>query len=275
MTSLHHHISDGGTGDGGLPLLLGPSLGTSLAVWEPQLPALAAGRPVLRWDLPGHGGSAAGLVPDDGTATVAGLAALVLRLADDRGWERFAYAGISLGGAVGLHLAVHHPERLGALALLCSSAVFADGAAWRERAASVRADGTGPLVAPSTGRWFSRPATAAGPLGTRLLDDLRTADPAGYAACCDALATYDLRAELPRVAAPTLVVAGRDDQATPLSHARELADGIPGASLLEIAHAGHLVGVERPRAVSAALRAHFAPASGAPGPVPDERAGRN
>ncbi|MFE7120986.1 alpha/beta fold hydrolase, partial [Streptomyces sp. NPDC057654] len=208
---------------------------------------------------PGHGGSAAGLLPGDGAATVADLAALVLRLADDRGWDRFAYAGISLGGAVGLHLAVHHPDRVAALALLCSSAVFGDAAAWHERAASVRAEGTGHLVGPSAGRWFSRPSTAAGPLGTGLLDDLRTADPAGYAACCDALAAYDLRAELHRVTAPTLVLAGRDDQATPPSHARELADGIPGASLLEIAHAGHLAGLERPRTVSAALRAHFAP----------------
>ncbi|MEV0265639.1 alpha/beta fold hydrolase [Streptomyces sp. NPDC050617] len=265
MTSLHHKVT--GDSDGGTPLLLGPSLGTSLAVWEPQLPALDPGRRVLRWDLPGHGGSAAGLLPGDGTATVADLAALVLRLADDRGWDRFAYAGISLGGAVGLHLAVHRPDRVAALALLCSSAVFADAAAWRERAASVRAGGTGHLVGPSAGRWFSRPSTAARPPGAGLLDDLRTADPTGYAACCDALAGYDLRAELPRVTAPTLILAGRDDQATPPSHARELADGIPGASLLEIAHAGHLAGLERPRTVSAALRAHFAPGSYAPGPA--------
>ncbi|MGO4428812.1 alpha/beta fold hydrolase, partial [Streptomyces sp. MCAF7] len=122
--------------------MLGPSIGTSLAVWEPQLPALARTHRVLRWDLPGHGRSPAGLLPSDGSATVGGLATLVLRLADAQGWERFAYAGISIGGAVGLYLATHHPERVESLAVICSSARFGEPAAWRERAALVRAEGT-------------------------------------------------------------------------------------------------------------------------------------
>ena len=91
------------------PLMLGPSIGTSQAVWEPQLPALALTHRNLRWDLPGHGGSPADALPTDGSATIADLAALVLDLADTHNWERFAYAGISIGGAVGLHLAAHHP----------------------------------------------------------------------------------------------------------------------------------------------------------------------
>ncbi|MES4901799.1 MULTISPECIES: 4-carboxymuconolactone decarboxylase [unclassified Streptomyces] len=256
MTDLPHHLLDGPAT--APPLILGPSVGTSLAVWEPQLPALARTHRVLRWDLPGHGRSPAQLLPSDGSATVGDLAALVLRLADAQGWERFAYAGISIGGAVGLHLAAHHPERVASLAVICSSARFGEPAAWRERAALVRAEGTEAMVASRPGTWFSH-RFAASPRAVALLEDLRACDRAGYAACCDALAAYDLRPALPSVeGVPTLVVAGRDDPATPPAHAREIADAVPGASLLEVAGAAHLAGVERPEPVTAALLAHFA-----------------
>ncbi len=266
MTSpvLHHRVD--GAPDGP-PLLLGPSLGTSLAVWEPQVAALARRHRVVRWDLPGHGGSPADLLPaalSEGGTTVADLGRLVLGLADSLRIERFAYAGISLGGAVGLWLAIHHPQRVGSLALVCSSAHFGEPEPWRERAALVRKAGTEPLTATAPARWFT-PGFGAGAgagAGAGLVEDLRAADPAAYAACCDALAAYDLRSELHRVAAPTLVVAGRDDPATPPAHARELADGIPGASLTEVAGAAHLAGVEKPGPVLAALLEQLA---GSPG----------
>ncbi|WP_413809603.1 4-carboxymuconolactone decarboxylase [Streptomyces sp. OE57] len=248
----HHNLTGPPTAP---PLILGPSLGTSLAVWEPQLTPLARGHRVLRWDLPGHGGSPTTLLPSDGSATIDDLAALVLRLADDQGWERFAYAGISIGAAVGLHLAAHHPERISRLSVVCSSARFGDPAVWRERAALVRAEGTEAMVASRPGTWFSRDF-ARTPVGAALIEDLRATDRAGYAACCDALAAYDMTADLEKITAPTLVVAGRDDPATPPSHARRIADAVPGASLLEVAGAAHLAGVERPEAVTGALLAH-------------------
>ncbi|MFJ2200459.1 3-oxoadipate enol-lactonase [Streptomyces violaceusniger] len=250
----HHDLAGPPTAP---PLILGPSIGTSLAVWEPQLPALSRAHRVLRWDLPGHGGSPAALLPADGSATIDALAALVLRLADDQGWERFAYAGISIGGAVGLHLAAHHPDRVSRLSVVCSSARFGDPAVWRERAALVRAEGTEAMVASRPGTWFSH-RFAQSPVGAALIEDLRATDRAGYAACCDVLAAYDMTADLEKITAPTLVVAGRDDPATPPAHARRIADAVPGASLLEIAGAAHLAGVERPEAVTAALLAHLA-----------------
>jgi 3-oxoadipate enol-lactonase/4-carboxymuconolactone decarboxylase len=258
---LHHRVDGSGT-----PLILGPSLGTSLAVWDPQVPALARRHRLIRYDLPGHGGSAATLLPHDGTATVAVLADAVLALADHLGLRTFAYAGISLGGAVGLHLAVHHPERLDALALVCSSAVFDDAAAWSARAKLVRAEGTEAMVAGRPGVWYSAAFAGTSPRAAALIEDLRATDPAAYAACCDALAGYDLRDALPTVTAPTLVVAGRDDPATGPAHAREIADAIVGSSLLEVPGAAHLAGVERPEPVTAALAAHFGP----PGPADDD-----
>lgn len=241
-------------------LILGPSLGTSLAVWDGPAAALARHHRVVRWDLPGHGRSPAGLLSEG--ATVADLADLVLAVADRLELTRFAHAGISLGGAVGAHLAVHHPERISSLALVCSSARFGEPEAWRERAALVRRAGTDPLAETAPARWFT-PAFARTPAAAALVGglvaDQRTADPASYAACCDALAAFDLRAELHRITAPTLVIAGRDDTATPPPHARRLADGIPGSGLVELPGAAHLAPVERPQAVLDALRSHLTP----------------
>ncbi|WP_084963577.1 3-oxoadipate enol-lactonase [Thermoactinospora rubra] len=247
--TLPHHRLDGP--ERGEPLVLGPSLGTSLRVWEPQVAALARRFRVLRFDLPGHGGSPA-LEP----LTVEDLARQVLELAGHHGWESFHYAGVSLGGAIGATLAVRHPERLRSLALVCSSARFGEPEGWRERAELVRAQGTAPLLEAAAGRWFPSGGTAE-PLARALLGDLEAADPVGYAACCDALAGYDLRHDLPKIATPTLVIAGREDPATPPAHARQLADGIPGATLVEIPGAAHLATVNRPEAVTAALLAHL------------------
>ncbi|MEU7319504.1 3-oxoadipate enol-lactonase [Streptomyces griseoviridis] len=229
------------------PLLLGPSLGTSYALWDEVAPELSVTHRVVRWDLPGHGGSPAALIGPG--ATVADLAELVLALADSLGIEQFGYAGVSLGGAVGLHLAVHHPKRVASLAAICSSAHFGDERPWRERAERVRREGLGWLVESAGARWFAGDFTVPG-----LLRDHAEADPAGYAACCDALAAFDLRARLSAVRAPTLLIAGREDRATPPAHLREIADAVPGAALLEIPGASHLAPAQRPEAVVAALR---------------------
>ena len=232
------------------PLLLGPSLGTSYALWDRVAPELSAGHRVVRWDLPGHGGSAAGLI--GAGATVGDLASLVLTLADTLGIGRFAYAGVSLGGAVGLHLAVHHPDRLSSLAVICSSAHFNGAGPWRERAARVRREGLGGLADGADARWFT-----AGFTVPQLIRDHREADPEGYAACCDALAAFDLRDRLAEVSVPTLLIAGREDPATPPEHLREIADAVPDATLVELPGASHLAPAQRPGAVLTALRAHF------------------
>ncbi|MYR60245.1 3-oxoadipate enol-lactonase, partial [Streptomyces sp. SID625] len=242
--TVHHRAEGPATAPA---LLLGPSLGTSSALWDRVAPELAASHRVVRWDLPGHGGSAAGLIGPG--ATVADLAALVLELADALGLERFAYAGVSLGGAVGLHLAVHHPERLTSLAVICSSAHFGGARPWRERAALVRREGLAALAASAGSRWFAGDFTVP-----ELIRDHREADPEAYAACCDALAAFDLTGRLSEIRTPTLLIAGRQDPATPPAHLREIADAVPGAALTEIPGASHLAPAQCPEAVLTALR---------------------
>ncbi|MEU9980967.1 alpha/beta fold hydrolase [Streptomyces sp. NPDC050856] len=257
---LHHRTE--GPADAPL-LVLGPSLGTSTAVWEPHVARLAGQYRVLRFDLPGHGGSSAAPLPDPrpGGTSMADLARLVLDLADHHGHHAFHYAGISLGGAIGAHLAVHHPDRISSLCLISSSARFGDPAHWRDRAAEVRRRGTAPLLKAAAQRWFADPATAATARGAALLRDLAGVDPAGYAACCDAIAGHDLRADLPRVTAPALVVAGARDVATPPSQAEELARGMGHAALVTV-DSGHLAAPGETAAVTDALLAHLAAVAG-------------
>ena len=233
----------------GAPLILGPSLGTSLRVWDQQIGALARHHRVLRFDLPGHGGSATLKA-----TTISELAGLVLDLAQEQGWDTFHYAGVSLGGAVGAHLAVHHPGRLSSLAMVCSSARFGEPEGWQERAALVREQGTGPVLDAAASRWFFDPEN---PLGTRLLEDLAGTDPEGYAACCDALASYDLTGSVKSISARTLIIAGRADPTMSATTARFLADEIADASLVEVAGAAHLALVDRPQTVTAALLTHL------------------
>ncbi|GGU00941.1 bifunctional 3-oxoadipate enol-lactonase/4-carboxymuconolactone decarboxylase PcaDC [Streptomyces violascens] len=248
---LTHHLTPGPTPTAPT-LVLAPSLGTTLALWNPQLSALAAHFNILRWDLPGHGNSPAWLPPSP-RPTLETLATLLLDLLEELRTDTFSYAGISLGGAVGTWLAAHHPDRVESLALLCTSADFGPPEPWLARADTVRTKGIGEVVDSAPSRWF----TPAFDAPEHLLADHHRVDPGSYAACCEILAGLDLRPELARITAPTLVIAGRDDVATPPSHARELADGIRDAQLLELPRAGHLANVEQPNHVTEALLGHL------------------
>ncbi|OPG11301.1 3-oxoadipate enol-lactonase [Microbispora sp. GKU 823] len=233
-------------------VVLGPSLGTTLDLWEPQLPALTRTWRVLRYDLPGHGGSRAASGFTRGP-TVDDLAAGVLALLDRHAVETVAYAGVSLGGAVGTTLALIAPDRVASLVLCCTSARFGTAESWHERAALVRAEGTKPLAEATRRRWF----TAGFPDAERYLDMLRDADPEGYAACCEALAVFDVRDRLGDVRAPALVIAGAEDPATPPEHAEVLARDIPEAELLVVPGAAHLATAERPDVVNEAITRHL------------------
>lgn len=248
------HYADDGPRDAPV-VVMGPSLGTTVELWAPQVPALARGWRVIRYDLRGHGGSE--VVP--GPCTVADLADDVLALLDRLGVERFAYAGISLGGAVGTALALRAADRVASLALVCTSARFGDPRQWRERAALVRAEGsTASVVTLIPGRWFTVGFAERAPAVVEaILAEARANDPEGTAACCDALAAFDARDRLAEIAAPTVVVAAELDPSTPPDDGRVLADGIPGARFVLIPGAAHLAPVERAEDVTAVLVEHL------------------
>ncbi|GAA4225902.1 3-oxoadipate enol-lactonase [Actinomadura meridiana] len=243
-----HHRLDGP--EGAPVVVLGPSLGTTMDLWLPQLPALSRSWRVLRYDLPGHGQEP----PPSGPVTVDGLADGVARLLDDLGIDRVAYAGVSVGGAVGTTLALRAPDRVASLILCCTSPRFGDPGPWRDRAALVRREGVGPVADSAAGRWFTPSFTGADPYVAML----RATDPGGYAACCEALAGFDVTARLGEITAPTLVIAGDQDLPTPpKGHADLLAEGVPGARLTVVDDAGHLANAERPGPVTDAIIQHL------------------
>lgn len=245
---VHHEVAGSGP-----PLVLSNSLGTTLDMWAAQMPALTARFSVVRYDHRGHGRSPAPPGPYD----IADLASDVLALLDRIGVRRAGFAGISLGGMVGLWLATHVPERVASLALLCTSARL-DPGAWHERIAAVRAGGTAAIAGAAMERWFSARFRDTHPdVVERYAEALGATVDDAYIGCCAAIAGMDLRADLANVVAPTLVLAGAEDPAIPPDHSREIADGIADSRLIVLADVHHLPPVERPGAINRRLLDHF------------------
>jgi 3-oxoadipate enol-lactonase len=244
------HLTATLTPGGERVLVLGPSLGTSTVLWQRALPLLAPRARLLAWDLPGHGASR----PAEAPFSVADLAEGVVRLADSEGIERFAYAGVSLGGATGLELALRYPDRMSALVVVCSSAKFGEASAWTDRARTMRAQGTPVLVGQSALRWFAPESITRFPEITgRLLNALADADDESYALCCEALAGYDVRGRLAEIAVPTLAIYGEYDTVAPSSDAEAIGGGVRHGAVARIGDASHLAPAEQPDAVVAAI----------------------
>ncbi|WP_329332993.1 4-carboxymuconolactone decarboxylase [Streptomyces sp. NBC_00663] len=237
-------------------LILGPSLGTTWHMWDRQVPELAKQWRIFRFDLPGHGGA-----PAYPAGSVGDITARLLATLDGLGVQRFGYAGCALGGAIGMELALRHPERIASLALIATSPRFGTPDEFRQRGVIVRTNGLDPIARSSPDRWFTGGFAAAQPAITDwAVQMVRTTDPGCYIAACEALAAFDVRADLGRVGAPTLVLVGSDDQVTGPAEARTLVAGIPDARLAVVPGASHLVPVEQPAAVTDLLVRHFSTA---------------
>ena len=238
-------------------VVLGGSLGSTLEMWEPQVPALTERFRVVRYDARGHGRSP---VPP-GPYSLDDLADDLLALLDRLQVQRAHLVGLSLGAMTAMRLAAREPSRVDRLALLCTSAKFPSSSPWAERAATVRAEGTAAIAEAVVARWFTGGLRDADPALVDRMRAMVAATPAeGYASCCGAIERMDLRGDLPRISAPTLAVAGADDPATPPEHLATIAGGVPGARLLVLPQAAHLANVEQAAAVNAALLAHLDPA---------------
>ena len=250
-----------GAADPSRPLLiLGPSLGTSAQnLWGTSAQALAAHFHVLAWNLPGHGASAAA---GDGFS-IDELAAGVLRAIDGVLAKRgepggcFAYAGDSVGGAVGLQLLLDHPGRITAATLLCTGARIGTPQGWAERAELVRTNGTSEVVEGSAQRWFAPGFRDRRPdVVDDLLDGLRDTDRYSYAAVCDALAGFDVRDRLGEISTPVLAVAGAVDEPTPVAALRDIADGVVNGRLVVLDDVAHLAPAETPDEVARLITDH-------------------
>ncbi len=231
-------------------LVVGPSLGTAVTpLWQACVQHLPIDLAVVGWDLPGHGESG----PHDESFTVEDLAQAVVDATEDVREDATGmvlYAGVSLGGAVGIALAIEHAHGFDGVVSIASGARIGEAEAWHERAELVRRAGTSAVVEGSIERWFAPGSMEREPaLTTALLDSLRAADAPSYARCCEALAAFDARSELGRVDIPVLALAGEHDAVAPLALAEAVAEGT-GGEAHAIAGAGHLPPAEQPVATA-------------------------
>ena len=238
----------GGSPDSTRLLVVGPSLGTSVeALWDRAARLLEA--EVVGWDLPGHGRSAPATAP----FSVASLAdAVRTKVADLAAGRPASYAGVSLGGAVALQLALD-PGVFDHVVCIASAARVGEPSMWADRATLVRQAGTPVMVGPSAQRWFSGAFLAREPgVANRLLLSLSDTDKESYALACEALAGFDLRDRLDRVRTRLVVAPGELDVVVPRELAEQTA-AAAGAELVVLPECGHLPPAENPVAVAGLL----------------------
>ncbi|NEA37040.1 3-oxoadipate enol-lactonase [Streptomyces sp. SID13031] len=236
-------------------LLLGSSLGTTHAMWAPQLEVLSKRFRVIAFDHRGHGDSEA----PDGPYAIEDFGGDVIELLNELLIERASYVGISLGGAVGLWLAENAPDRFHRFALLCPPAYPAAGAqTWTDRAAQVRSEGTKAIVEPTLTRWFLPEYAAAHAAEVDAIrQQLLATSPEGYASSCEALGAMDLRPALADITAPVLLITTDSDASVPPETVIPLATQIPGAHLEIIEAAAHLVTYSHPAQINQLLLTHL------------------
>lgn len=241
--------------EGAPVVVLLPSLGSDHTMWRPQVTDLARDHRVLRIDPRGHGRSPA----PPGPYALADLGRDVVVVADEHAADRFDLVGVSLGGLTALWVAIHHPDRVRTLVAANTAARVGTADGWQARVDAVRERGLAGIRDEVLARFFADGFADRDPAACAEAQQAFVGgDPDGYAACCAALAHADLRDEVARIAAPTLVVAGEHDVATPLQDAEWLAAHVPGSRLVVLDGAAHLSNLERPTAFTSVVREHLA-----------------
>ncbi len=236
-------------------------LGGSRSAWDSVMTELSDRWFCVAWDLPGYGNAE----PLDSLTfeAIADAAAFVL---DVLGIESAVVVGLSFGGQQAQHVALQHADRVEALVLADTSAVFgADGTdveEWKQRRLAPLDRGITPammaegVVDAITGPGFG------GEERERAIAAFARIPPEGLRAAVHCLPTHDTRSRVGAIEAPTLVIVGEHDEETPLAYSEFLASSIPGARLEVIAGVGHLTPSEAPTRFAAAVRSFLATLDG-------------
>ncbi len=234
----------------GTPLVLLHSLGATSRMWAPQTRSFREYR-IITIDLPGHGRSA---IPKPGSS-LDDLGAAVAEALDDAAVDRYHVAGISLGGQLAQWLAIHHPARIVTLTAANTASKIGTSELWSTRIATIRAAGLASIRRAVMERWCGDDFAEREPqLWSMLIAAFEATEVEGYAACCAALASADLTDKTAGITAPTLVISGEADLATPPLQGQELAEQIPRAELVVIPGAAHLSNLDRGQSFDAELR---------------------
>lgn len=238
-------------GPAGAPvLMLSNSLGTNLHMWDDQMADWTKDFRVVRYDRRGHGKSG---VPK-GPYSMERFGRDVIAVADALNVKKFNWCGLSMGGMVGQWLGAHAPDRVEKLVLSNTNFNYADKSSWNDRIKFVREKGLGQLVDSNMERWFTKGFRERAPQSIAHMKTmfLGTA-PAGYIACCEAIRDMDFTASNPTIKAPTLVIVGSQDPATPPAAGEAIAKQIKGARLVSL-DAAHIANIEQPKAYAETVR---------------------
>ncbi len=229
--------------EGAPALILSNSLGTNLHMWDDQVAEWAKHFRLVRYDRRGHGKSGA----PKGPYSMERFGRDVLAVADALKIKKFHWCGLSMGGMVGQWLGANAPDRVEKLILSNTNFYYADKAPWADRIKLVQEKGLGDLVDPNMERWFTKEFRARAPQAiARMKTIFLTTNPVGYVASCEAIRDMDFRASNSRIAAPTLVIVGKQDPATPPSAGEAIVTQIKGAKLAAL-DAAHISNIEQPK----------------------------
>lgn len=236
-------------------LVLSNSLGTSLEMWEQQMSALSQDLRILRYDTRGHGRSSV----SPGPYTIEELADDVLGLLDVLGFERVHFCGLSIGGMIGMSLAMRASNRLGKLVLCNAGAKIGSPEMWDTRIDTVRKGGMPAVVDGVLERWFTPSFRSGLPKVVDCIRQMFLKTPVeGYAACCAAVRDMDAREAISSIRVPTLVISGTHDPVTPPTDGHFMADRIAGARYRELP-AAHLSNIEASAAFTIVVSSFLKP----------------
>ncbi len=232
-------------------LVLSNALGTNLHMWDAQVAALGSHFRIIRYDTRGHGASGA----TTGTGTIERLGSDLLALLDYLAIGRAHVCGLSLGGLTAQWLAIHHPERVQRLILANTAARIGSEATWNARIDAVTTGGIAAIREAVLARFFLPTFRAAHPeIVERAIAPLDVIDITSYIAACIAVRDADLRADMGRISAPTLIIASDLDESTPAVLSEELHAAILGSELFVFNETAHLSNVAQPVAFSNEIR---------------------
>lgn len=247
------------TTDAGRVLIVGPSLGgNSVHQWTKVAAELLNDARVVFVDLPGTGLGAVWDDADEPTldTVAAGIADVARGLREELGDVSVYFAGLSISGATALHLARDYGDLFAGVVVVASAATVGEGPRWIERAEQVEATGTQQLVEETTKRWFTPAFIGEHPAVVDvIMEGLSAADDHSYAQLCRALAVHDVRADLPYITTPILLIAGERDTSTPIANVELVAETAPRAALHVIEGSAHQVPVAAPAEVADQIRA--------------------
>jgi 3-oxoadipate enol-lactonase len=230
-------------------LMLCNSLGTDLHMWDPQVESFTRDFRLVRYDRRGHGKSGA----TKGPYTMALLGRDALAVMDGLQLTKVSWCGLSMGGMVGQWLGANAPERIERLILSNTNCHYQVKDLWNDRIKLVSERGLAAITGPNMERWFTEDFRERSPETIARMTEMFLKTPLeGYIGCCTAVRDMDHRELLAKIKAPTLIIAGREDVATPVENAIYIQNRIPGAALT-VLEAAHISNVEQPAAFTDAV----------------------